>query len=162
MLARAYQQPDGSQRQRRTSESSSLENTNRGKLRIQPIVIGQPVAAYLRLPAPQLSSSFIMASTLLRRQLARISHLAPRRCISTSSSLHQQTESRGAYTPEGKHVFDTHTVEDLHGMAAKDILAETGSRKESQMRHFTGKFYLPQRYRYSSLLSQSISGKYRK
>ena len=39
-------------------------------------------------------------------------------------------------------MFDTHTVEDLQGMHAADILAETGTRKDAQMRHFTGKFGL--------------------
>lgn len=37
-----------------------------------------------------------------------------------------------------KSVFDTHTVEDLHGMSASEILAETGSRAEASLRHFTG------------------------
>ncbi|KAI0050593.1 NADH-ubiquinone oxidoreductase [Auriscalpium vulgare] len=82
-----------------------------------------------------------MASTLLRRHLARSLPRAPRRLLSTTPSLAAQTtqsDSQGAYTRSGKHVFDTHIVEDLHGMTATEILAETGSKKESQMRHFTG------------------------
>ena len=43
-------------------------------------------------------------------------------------------------TPGGKNVFDTHTVEDLHGMHATDILAEAGTAKEAKMRHFTGEW----------------------
>lgn len=35
-------------------------------------------------------------------------------------------------------MFDYHTVEDLHGMSAADILAEPESRTDSKMRHFTG------------------------
>lgn len=42
------------------------------------------------------------------------------------------------YTRATKHAFDTHVVEDLQGRSAQDILAETGARKESTMRHFTG------------------------
>lgn len=49
----------------------------------------------------------------------------------------------GAQTTGAKHVFDTHIVEDLHGMHASDILAETGSRKEAKIRHFTGTSPLP-------------------
>ncbi|TFY71801.1 hypothetical protein EVG20_g1200 [Dentipellis fragilis] len=83
-----------------------------------------------------------MASTLLRRQLARSPRLPSRRAFASSSLLSQElsSASRPAHTKEGRHVFDTHTVEDLHGMSAKDILAETGARKESQMRHFTVNF----------------------
>jgi hypothetical protein len=39
-------------------------------------------------------------------------------------------------------VFDYHTVEDLHGMDAADILADPISRPDSKMRHFTGEFVL--------------------
>ncbi|PSS29739.1 hypothetical protein PHLCEN_2v2887 [Hermanssonia centrifuga] len=93
-----------------------------------------------------------MASAILRRQLSR----APRqlasttghpslasRHISKSALVHAEplrdpsdprtgTQSRGA-----RGVFDTHTVEDLHGMHASEILVETGTRKDAQMRHFT-------------------------
>lgn len=104
-------------------------------------------------PATTLSSTTIMASAILRRQLSR----APRqlasttghpslasRHISKSALVHAEplrdpsdprtgTQSRGA-----RGVFDTHTVEDLHGMHASEILVETGTRKDAQMRHFTG------------------------
>ena len=43
-----------------------------------------------------------------------------------------------AATEGAKNVFDYHTVEDLHGMHATEILAETGARSDSTMRHFTG------------------------
>ncbi|TFY68601.1 hypothetical protein EVJ58_g919 [Rhodofomes roseus] len=92
-----------------------------------------------------------MASTLLRRQLAQVAKL-PRsaasssilttRHISNTAVLQAQphadpsvSETRGART-----VFDTHTVEDLQGLPAADILAETGTRKDAQMRHFTVNF----------------------
>ncbi|KZT02115.1 uncharacterized protein LAESUDRAFT_738869 [Laetiporus sulphureus 93-53] len=38
-----------------------------------------------------------------------------------------------------KTLFNLHTVEDLHKMPASKILAETGTRRDMQMRHFTGK-----------------------
>lgn len=45
--------------------------------------------------------------------------------------------------PSGSGVFKTHTVEDLHGMSASDILAESGrASHDTQMRHFTGMPFL--------------------
>lgn len=37
-----------------------------------------------------------------------------------------------------KWAFDTHTVEDLAGRSPKEILEETGGRREKELRHFTG------------------------
>jgi len=37
-----------------------------------------------------------------------------------------------------KSSFDYHTVEDLQGMTAQEILAESGTRQDEKMRHFTG------------------------
>ncbi|TCD70111.1 NADH:ubiquinone oxidoreductase 49kD subunit [Steccherinum ochraceum] len=100
-----------------------------------------------------------MASTLFRRQLTRSSPrlptssipsgssvsslLASRRNISSSTALQAEPSSdpsAGARSTGAKNVFDTHTVEDLHGMHASEILAETGTRKDAQMRHFTVNF----------------------
>ncbi len=99
-----------------------------------------------------------MASTLFRRQLARTPRLAATTpSLSSSSSLLSAARrhiSRSAVaeaepvraTPaNGKNVFDTHTVEDLHGLRATEILAETGHRPEAQMRHFTGESELVMR-----------------
>ena len=100
-----------------------------------------------------------MASTLLRRQLARVprlpaaAHSLPsvlnaHRNFSTSPSVLQaEPETTGARTSTGKSVFDTHIVEDLHGMHASEILAESGTRKDAQMRHFTGEFLCTPEYR---------------
>lgn len=92
-----------------------------------------------------------MASTLLRRQLAHAprltspsfsSRLPSVRQLSNTPTVRQaepHQETNASARPTGaRGVFDTHTVEDLHGMHATEILAETGSRKEAQMRHFTG------------------------
>ena len=99
-----------------------------------------------------------MASTLLRRQLGRAPRLAPpaslgpapsssplsaaRRHLSRSAAARAEPApaSAAATTLGGKNVFDTHTVEDLHGMHATDILAEAGTAKEAKMRHFTGEW----------------------
>lgn len=86
-----------------------------------------------------------MASALLRRQLAHKIAL-PRRCLfsSTSSVLAQaapQSQSQSTTTtttPGGKNVFSRHIAEDLQGVTASEILAESGTRKDAQMRHFTG------------------------
>ena len=95
----------------------------------------------------------MMASTLLRRHLARASpalsprpatispSLIPRRTLCSTSVRRQAepvTDSRTSAQTGARGVFDTHTVEDLHGMSAADILLETGTRKDAQMRHFTG------------------------
>lgn len=37
-----------------------------------------------------------------------------------------------------KPSFDYHTVEDFQGMTAQEILAESGTRQDEKMRHFTG------------------------
>jgi NADH dehydrogenase (ubiquinone) Fe-S protein 2 len=71
-----------------------------------------------------------MASALLRRLVL------PKRAISRSIST-----SPARWTPEvTKNPLDTHTVEDLHGMSAAEILAETGTRADTKLRHFTGAF----------------------
>lgn len=80
-----------------------------------------------------------MASTMLRRQLCSCSPRFFQRSLSSTSAVRQLSAAQsGAQTTGAKNVFDTHTVEDLHGMHASDILAETGSRKEAKIRHFTG------------------------
>ena len=84
-----------------------------------------------------------MATALLRRQL-RLAH--PQRCFSIHHPRAQVTTehpSRNpAGAPPGGSAFDRpHTVEDLHGMSAIDILSETGTRKDTSMRHFTGVYY---------------------
>lgn len=43
-------------------------------------------------------------------------------------------------TQDAKTSFDYHTVEDLQGMSAHEILAEPGTREDAKMRHFTGMF----------------------
>ena len=92
-----------------------------------------------------------MASTLLRRQLARApSRITSRTCAPTLSARRPLSSTSvvqaeditdpkvSARTQGARSVFDTHTVEDLHGMSAADILLETGTRRDTQMRHFTG------------------------
>jgi NADH dehydrogenase (ubiquinone) Fe-S protein 2 len=80
-----------------------------------------------------------MASTLLRRQLCTRSPRIFTRGFSASSSLLQASSAQqGAQTTGAKNVFDKHTVEDLQGIHATEILAETGLRSENQLRHFTG------------------------
>ena len=81
-----------------------------------------------------------MASALLRRQI-----FLPKQTVFRSFSTSparwkpevQSTNSSGARNP-----FETHTVEDLHGMSATEILAETGTRADAKLRHFTGAFLL--------------------
>lgn len=102
-----------------------------------------------------------MASVLLRRQLANTSSRtfgsATKTCRSgtvgrglRTSAVLQQAEpvhasasaERRANPPSEagrpKNLMDVHTVEDLQGMSAKELLAESGTRKDAQMRHFTG------------------------
>lgn len=94
-----------------------------------------------------------MASTILRRQLSRAPRLVPsssclsgspliaRRQLSSSpqtNAQHIEEPSLGARSTGAKNVFETHTVEDLKGIPHTDILAETGTRRDAEMRHFTG------------------------
>jgi len=80
-----------------------------------------------------------MASTMLRRQLWSRSPRVLQRSLSSTSAVRQLSQAQQeAQTTGAKNVFDTHIVEDLQGMHASDILAETGSRKEAKIRHFTG------------------------
>ena len=75
------------------------------------------------------STSSISASSVLARKL------------STTPLVNAQpaTEpSAGARTLGAKNALEAHTVEDLKGMAHVDILAETGTRRDAEMRHFTG------------------------
>ncbi|KAJ3969578.1 Ndufs2, NADH:ubiquinone oxidoreductase 49 kd subunit [Lentinula raphanica] len=68
------------------------------------------------------------SSSLLRRSLTS----------SPASRLAEPvTPADSAQTQGGKNVFEYHTVEDLQGMHASQILAETGTRADAKMRHFT-------------------------
>lgn len=85
------------------------------------------------------SSTTIMASLFLR-SLAR-STKAPtpsrllQRGLATSRTCRLEQKTQDAKTS-----FDYHTVEDLQGMSAHEILAEPGTREDAKMRHFTGMF----------------------
>ena len=86
-----------------------------------------------------------MASALLRRQLARKIIPLPQRCLfsSTSSALAQAApQSQSTTTPGSKKGFNRHIAEELQGVSASEILAESGTRKDAQMRHFTGEGYM--------------------
>ena len=92
---------------------------------------------------------------LMRRRLA-CSHPArstffntassSKRTLSTSAVLRQAEpveegsgiDSSFAQTRGAKRLVEHHTVEDLANLSAADVLAETGTKRESQMRHFTG------------------------
>lgn len=81
-----------------------------------------------------------MASMLLR-SLPRTASAVPRRLIrniSASTSALQAEPAETSTHVQAKNAFDYHTVEDLQGMTASQLLAETGSRQEAKMRHFTG------------------------
>jgi len=75
----------------------------------------------------------MMASTLLRRQFAPSKHDIFRSFSSTSARCRPDLVQ-----PGGRNVFDTHTVEDLHGLPASEILAESGTRADAKLKHFTG------------------------
>ncbi|KAG5644976.1 NADH:ubiquinone oxidoreductase 49kD subunit [Asterophora parasitica] len=82
-----------------------------------------------------------MASLLLR-SLARTSRTTAssrllRRNISASTIVKAEPTPTDTAT---KNVFDYHTVEDLHGMSAQEILSDPEGRKDSKMRHFTVNF----------------------
>jgi len=77
-----------------------------------------------------------MVSALLR-SLGRATRAGPAtrslsRQLATSSVLRQANPT----VDTKKNGFDYHTVEDLHGMTATEIL--TGPTEDAKMRHFTG------------------------
>jgi NADH dehydrogenase (ubiquinone) Fe-S protein 2 len=75
-----------------------------------------------------------MASALLRSlgRATRTGVTALSRQLATSSILRQADP----VVDTKKTGFDYHTVEDLHGMTATEIL--TGPTDDAKMRHFTG------------------------
>jgi len=90
-----------------------------------------------------------MASALLRRRLAHNAGLArQRRLFSSTFSVLAQAAPQGqgsspttATAPGGSNAFNRHIAEGLQGVSASEILAESGTRKDAQMRHFTGEGY---------------------
>ncbi|KAH9082266.1 NADH-ubiquinone oxidoreductase [Lactarius deliciosus] len=84
-----------------------------------------------------------MASALLRRQLARNIGLPHRRFLSRSS-LALASQDPTTATHGGKSAYAKHIAEDLQGISASEILAESGTRKDAQMRHFTSEILYPQ------------------
>ena len=81
-----------------------------------------------------------MASIMFRRRLVHNTSFVQRRLFSSTSSVLAQAAPQGpsATTPGGNNVFNRHIAEDLQGVSASEILAESGTRKDAQMRHFTG------------------------
>jgi NADH dehydrogenase (ubiquinone) Fe-S protein 2 len=73
---------------------------------------------------------------------ASLASLPARRAFATAAArraLHPlDRPSNAARTQGAKAALEHHTVEDLHHMSALEALAETGTRKDSTMRHFTG------------------------
>ncbi|KAF5361258.1 hypothetical protein D9758_010303 [Tetrapyrgos nigripes] len=71
---------------------------------------------------------------------AFVSQRSSTRMLSTTPAVLAEvpTPQDTAQTRGAKNVFDYHTVEDLQGMHASQILAETGTRADAKMRHFTG------------------------
>lgn len=87
-----------------------------------------------RNPVCSPSSTTAMAS-LFSRSLARTArpHAASRliqRSLATSRTCRFEQETRSR--------LDYHTVEDLQGMPAHEILPEPGTKEDAKMRHFTG------------------------
>jgi NADH dehydrogenase (ubiquinone) Fe-S protein 2 len=82
----------------------------------------------------------MMATALLRRLPRLASSAVPRRALSTTPTRRATRANEVAGTGKygSSYVMDTHTVEDLQGMSAQDVLAEHAGRPEKQMRHFTG------------------------
>lgn len=75
------------------------------------------------------------------RSLQRTAPAVLRRRLFASTATSRAEPQPGADTAQtqgAKNIFNTHTVEDLHGMHATEILAETGTRADAKMRHFTG------------------------
>ncbi|KAJ3850065.1 Ndufs2, NADH:ubiquinone oxidoreductase 49 kd subunit [Lentinula lateritia] len=85
----------------------------------------------LRSVARSTVAKLLTSSNILRRSLTSSPVTRLAEPVSAADSAHTQ----GA-----KNVFEYHTVEDLQGMHASEILAETGTRADARMRHFTVNF----------------------
>lgn len=52
-------------------------------------------------------------------------------------------EMSGENVPKAQRIsspLDVHTVEDIHHLTAEEALAETGTRRDATLRHFTSKY----------------------
>ena len=85
-------------------------------------------------PAPLRTTT--MATALLR-SVARSTRTATPRIASRNISSTSVRSLQPTVDEARKTGFDYHTVEDFHGMTAKEILA--GPKEDPKMRHFTGK-----------------------
>jgi NADH dehydrogenase (ubiquinone) Fe-S protein 2 len=79
-----------------------------------------------------------MAFALLRSsaRIARTTKTSRLSARSLSVTSRRQNEPNIDRTDGKKSGFDYHTVEDLHGMTAHEILS--GPKEDPKMRHFTG------------------------
>jgi len=82
-----------------------------------------------------------MASALLRSAVrtTRTSNVLRLSSRGISSTPARWSETVTDRTDPKKTGFDYHTVEDLHGMTAHEILS--GPKEDPKMRHFTGMLY---------------------
>lgn len=98
------------------------------------------MASILRRPLLRTATSSIPRH--LSRQTRRSLSTTPTRFaqpIRASASAERRENAPTESTlVGGRSGLDYHTVEDLQGMSAVDLLAEDGSRADAQMRHFTG------------------------
>ena len=105
------------------------------------------MASILRRPLLRTATSSIPRH--LSRQTRRSLSTTPTRFaqpIRASASAERRENAPTESTlVGGRSGLDYHTVEDLQGMSAVDLLAEDGSRADAQMRHFTGQLsrYFP-------------------
>ncbi|PPQ69663.1 hypothetical protein CVT26_001532 [Gymnopilus dilepis] len=76
-------------------------------------------------------------ATALLRSVARSTRTATPRIASRNISSTSVRSLQPTVDEARKTGFDYHTVEDFHGMTAKEILA--GPKEDPKMRHFTGK-----------------------
>lgn len=49
-----------------------------------------------------------------------------------------EMSGQGARKPKSVSPLDVNTVEDIHHLTAAEALAETGTRRDATLRHFTG------------------------
>jgi len=82
-------------------------------------------------PAITMASLFVRSLTRSTRTSTSLRSFQ----YSFSTAIVRNFEQR---TQHDKPSFDYHTVEDLQGMTAQEILAESGTRQDEKMRHFTG------------------------
>ena len=83
-----------------------------------------------------MASAALLRSAVRTTRTSNVLRLSSRGISATPSRWNETVADRADAKKTG---FDYHTVEDLHGMTAHEILS--GPKEDPKMRHFTGMYF---------------------